>query len=182
MPRKRTLIPSPLAWSPRSQPVPPPPLPVSPSAEAPNSAPRCPSPSSTPGSKIRFPSAVFESGLPTSKNVRSVSGDYSVSGMEDSCVVERKDLADLIGSFTSNRAVFINRLRRMSRTPSQLARHHRVADGDQIRISLSCRQSQPHHAVSDRRARRAAPAFHLHGDSRTRRRDRRVLPLSDISV
>ncbi len=41
-------------------------------------------------------------------------GDYSVSGMEDSCVVERKDLADLICSFTSNRAVFVSRLRRMS--------------------------------------------------------------------
>src|ERR1700722_14304498 len=32
-------------------------------------------------------------------------GDYSVKGMEDSCVVERKDLADLIQSFTGNRAV-----------------------------------------------------------------------------
>lgn len=41
-------------------------------------------------------------------------GDYSVGGMEDSCVVERKDLGDLICSFTSNRAVFISRLRRMS--------------------------------------------------------------------
>ncbi|MGZ5565366.1 MAG: ERCC4 domain-containing protein, partial [Chthoniobacterales bacterium] len=47
-------------------------------------------------------------------------GDYSVSGMEDSCVVERKDLADLIGSFTSNRAVFISRLRRMSERPHSL--------------------------------------------------------------
>jgi ERCC4-type nuclease len=41
-------------------------------------------------------------------------GDYSVKGMEDSCVVERKDLADLIQSFTGNRAVFVKRLRRMS--------------------------------------------------------------------
>src|SRR6202045_1154648 len=39
-------------------------------------------------------------------------GDYSVVGMENSCVVERKDLADLIQSFTTNRSVFINRLRR----------------------------------------------------------------------
>jgi ERCC4-type nuclease len=41
-------------------------------------------------------------------------GDYSVAGMEDSCVVERKDLADLVNSFTENRAVFVKRLRRMS--------------------------------------------------------------------
>ena len=47
-------------------------------------------------------------------------GDYSVSGMEDSCVVERKDLADLICSFTSNRAVFVKRLRRMSDRPHSL--------------------------------------------------------------
>src|ERR1700736_818969 len=38
-------------------------------------------------------------------------GDYSVAGMEDSCVVERKDLSDLVCSFTSNRSVFIKRLR-----------------------------------------------------------------------
>jgi ERCC4-type nuclease len=41
-------------------------------------------------------------------------GDYSVAGMEDSCVVERKDLGDLVSSFTENRAVFVDRLRRMS--------------------------------------------------------------------
>jgi ERCC4-type nuclease len=47
-------------------------------------------------------------------------GDYSVEGMEDTCVVERKDLADLICSFTTNRAVFINRLRRMADLPHSL--------------------------------------------------------------
>jgi ERCC4-type nuclease len=47
-------------------------------------------------------------------------GDYSVGGMEDSCVVERKDLADLIQSFTTNRTVFVNRLRRMSELPYSL--------------------------------------------------------------
>ncbi|HXT86855.1 MAG TPA: ERCC4 domain-containing protein [Verrucomicrobiae bacterium] len=41
-------------------------------------------------------------------------GDYSVCGMEDSCIVERKSLADLIHSFTVDRAVFVARLRRMS--------------------------------------------------------------------
>jgi ERCC4-type nuclease len=47
-------------------------------------------------------------------------GDYSVAGMEDSCVVERKDLADLIGSFSDHRAVFVARLRRMSQLPHSL--------------------------------------------------------------
>jgi ERCC4-type nuclease len=47
-------------------------------------------------------------------------GDYSIVGMENSCVVERKDLADLIQSFTTNRAVFVKRLQRMSNLPHSL--------------------------------------------------------------
>jgi ERCC4 domain len=41
-------------------------------------------------------------------------GDYAVSGLEDLCVVERKDLADLVHSFSIDRAVFVRRLKRMS--------------------------------------------------------------------
>ena len=47
-------------------------------------------------------------------------GDYSVAGLEDSCVVERKDLGDLVRSFTVERPVFIERLRRMSAFPDRL--------------------------------------------------------------
>jgi ERCC4-type nuclease len=47
-------------------------------------------------------------------------GDYSVSGMEDSCVVERKDLADLVCSFSNNRTVFVARLQKMSKLPHSL--------------------------------------------------------------
>jgi len=47
-------------------------------------------------------------------------GDYSVAGLEDLCTVERKDLADLIHSFTTGRAVFVKRLRQMSRYPHRL--------------------------------------------------------------
>src|ERR1700686_3958207 len=113
MPRQRTLIPSPLAWSPRAEPVPHPPLPVLAVRGGPQ--PRTPLPvaiidtrEQTPLSFRRFRgwfADIEERALPL--------GDYSVSGMENSCLVERKDLADLICSFTSNRKVFINRLRRM---------------------------------------------------------------------
>jgi ERCC4-type nuclease len=41
-------------------------------------------------------------------------GDYSIAGLEDRCVVERKDLPDLICSFTAERPVFVHRLRLMS--------------------------------------------------------------------
>jgi ERCC4-type nuclease len=47
-------------------------------------------------------------------------GDYSVAGLEDVCVVERKDLSDLIYSLNAKRSVFVNRLRLMSRYPHRL--------------------------------------------------------------
>src|ERR1700680_4987664 len=48
-------------------------------------------------------------------------GDYSIAGLEDRCVVERKDLSDLVRSFHVERPVFIARLRRMSEFSSRLA-------------------------------------------------------------
>ena len=121
MPRKRTLIPSPLAWTTMTKPVPHPPLPVL--AERGRTQLHTPLPVAIVDTREQNPlsfrrfrgwfAGIEERALPL--------GDYSVSGMEDSCVVERKDLADLICSFTSNRSVFINRLRRMSeRTHSLL--------------------------------------------------------------
>lgn len=47
-------------------------------------------------------------------------GDYSVAGLEDSCIVERKSLGDLVHSFTTDRQVFIARLRRMSQAADRL--------------------------------------------------------------
>jgi ERCC4-type nuclease len=47
-------------------------------------------------------------------------GDYTVKGMEQLCVVERKDLGDLVNSLSSERRVFVNRLRRMQEVPHRL--------------------------------------------------------------
>lgn len=47
-------------------------------------------------------------------------GDYSVAGLEEVCMVERKDLADLVHSFTVERAVFVDRLKHMSSYPQRL--------------------------------------------------------------
>jgi ERCC4-type nuclease len=47
-------------------------------------------------------------------------GDYAIAGLEDTCVVERKDLGDLVRSFHMERSVFIARLRRMSAFPDRL--------------------------------------------------------------
>jgi len=47
-------------------------------------------------------------------------GDYSIAQLEDSCVVERKNLSDLVYSFTAERPAFVSRLRLMSAYPQRL--------------------------------------------------------------
>ena len=47
-------------------------------------------------------------------------GDYSIAGLEELCVVERKDLSDLVHFFTAQRPACISRLRRMSTYPQRL--------------------------------------------------------------
>jgi ERCC4-type nuclease len=47
-------------------------------------------------------------------------GDYSIAGLEDLCVVERKDLSDLVRSCTVDRTVFVNRLKLMAQYPHRL--------------------------------------------------------------
>ena len=120
MPRKRTLIPSPLAWSPTARPVAPPALPVL--AERGGTQLRTPLPVAIIDTREQNPLSFrrFRGWFADIEERALPLGDYSVSGMENSCVVERKDLADLISSFTTNRTVFINRLRRMSDLPHSL--------------------------------------------------------------
>jgi ERCC4-type nuclease len=120
MPRKRTLIASPLAWSNVSAPVPPPILPVI--AERGGTQLRTPLPVAIVDTREQNPLSFrrFRRWFERIEYRALPLGDYSVDGMESSCVVERKDLADLIQSFTTNRAVFVNRLQRMSVLPQSL--------------------------------------------------------------
>jgi ERCC4-type nuclease len=124
MPRKRTLIPSPLAWSDKSFGKPtlaaPPPLPVV--AERGGTQLRTPLPVAIVDTREQHPLSFrrFKGWFARIEHRALRIGDYSVAGMEDSIVVERKDLADLIQSFTTNRRVFIDRLRRMRDYPHSL--------------------------------------------------------------
>jgi ERCC4-type nuclease len=120
MPRKRTLIPSPLAWSMQGTPVPHPAVPVI--ADRGGTQLRTPLPVAIVDTREQNPLSFrrFKGWFARIEHRALPLGDYSVVGMENSCVVERKDLADLIQSFTTNRSVFINRLRRMSRLPHSL--------------------------------------------------------------
>jgi ERCC4-type nuclease len=120
MPRKRTLIPSPLAWSMTAAPVPHPALPVI--ADRGGTQLRTPLPVAIVDTREQNPLSFrrFKGWFARIEHRALPLGDYSVVGMQDSCVVERKDLADLIQSFTTNRSVFISRLRRMADLPHSL--------------------------------------------------------------
>ena len=120
MPRKRVLIPSPLAWTMQPSPVPPPPLPVV--ADRGGTQIRAPLPVAIVDTREQNPLSFrrFKGWFARIEHRALPLGDYSVGGMEDSCVVERKDLGDLICSFTTNRNVFVSRLRRMAELPHSL--------------------------------------------------------------
>src|ERR1700722_1305672 len=120
MPRKRTLIPAPLQWTTMNLPVPPPHLPVL--AERGGTQLRTPLPVAIIDTREQNPLSFrrFRNWFADIEERALPLGDYTVSGMENTCVVERKDLADLIQSFTTNRKVFIHRLHQMSERPHSL--------------------------------------------------------------
>jgi ERCC4-type nuclease len=120
MKRRTSLIKSPLDWYMASAPVPHPAVPVL--------AERGGTQLKTPRARVLvdtreqnpFDFSRFDGWFSGVEKKALALGDYSVAGMEESCVVERKDLADLVHSFTAERAVFVSRLRRMSSCPQRL--------------------------------------------------------------
>lgn len=120
MKKRRTLITSPLEWQMTAAPVPHPAQPVV--AERGGTQLRTPRPvvivdtrEQTPFSFARFRD--WFAGV--EKRPLKV-GDYTVVGLEEICTVERKDLSDLVHSFTAERAEFVGRLQQMSRYPQRL--------------------------------------------------------------
>ena len=120
MPKRRTLITSPLEWQMTAMPVKPPVLPVV--AERGGTqirAPKCTVIVDT-REQVPFSFARFRGWFQGVRRKALKVGDYSIVGLEDVCTVERKDLPDLIHSFTTDRAVFVKRLRLMSQYPHRL--------------------------------------------------------------
>jgi ERCC4-type nuclease len=121
MPRKRrTLIASVLEWQMSASPVTHPVVPVL--AERGGTQLRTPLPVAVVDTREQIPLSFRRfKGWFSGIEMRALPiGDYSVAGMEDSCVVERKNLSDLVCSFTENRSVFIKRLRCISKLPHGL--------------------------------------------------------------
>ncbi len=120
MKTRRTLIRSPLEWQMTAAPVPHPVLPVL--AERGGTQLRSPRPVILVDTREQNPFVFsrFEGWFAGIEKKPLKLGDYSVAGLEDVCVVERKDHPDLIHSLTAERSVFVNRLRFMSRYPHRL--------------------------------------------------------------
>ena len=120
MPRRRTLITPPLKWQITAQPVAHPALPVV--AERGGTQLRTPRPTILVDTREQnpFSFARFQGWFAGVEKKPLAIGDYSVAGLEAACAVERKDLNDLVRSFTVDRSVFVERLRRMSEFPDRL--------------------------------------------------------------
>jgi len=120
MRRRRTLITSPLEWQMSAAPVAHPALPVI--AERGGTQLRTPRPVVIADTREQnpFSFARFHGWFAGVEKKPLRLGDYSVAGLEETCTVERKDLADLVQSFTVERPAFIRRLQEMSRYPQRL--------------------------------------------------------------
>jgi ERCC4-type nuclease len=118
--KRRPLIASPLSWQMNAGPVPPPIIPVL--AERGGTQLKTPRPVLLVDTREQVPLdfSRFEGWFSGIERKALKLGDYSIAGMEEICVVERKELPDLVHSCTSDRCVFTNRLRRMAQCPHRL--------------------------------------------------------------
>ena len=120
MRRRRHLIMSPLEWQMTAAPVPHPVIPVL--AERGGTQLKTPRPTLLVDTREQNPFnfSRFEGWFAGIEKKALRLGDYSVAGLEDTCVVERKDLSDLVHSCTVERNAFIKRLRLMAGYPHRL--------------------------------------------------------------
>ncbi len=120
MRKRRTLIQSPLKWQMLAAPVAPPPVPVV--AERGGTQLKTPLPTVLVDTREQVPFSFsrFRGWFAAVERTTLKLGDYSVAGLEEVCTIERKDLSDLVHSFTAERQGFVNRLKQMSRLPHSL--------------------------------------------------------------
>jgi ERCC4-type nuclease len=118
--RRRTLIASPLKWQMTAAPVSPPSIPVI--AERGGTQIKAPRGMVLVDTREQepFDFSRFVGWFVGIEKKALLLGDYSVAGLEDVCVVERKNLDDLIHSFTAERSTFVDRLHRMNSYPHRL--------------------------------------------------------------
>jgi hypothetical protein len=118
--KRRRLITSPLEWQMTAAPVPDPVIPAL--AELGGTQLQTPRPSLLVDTREQNPFnfSRFKGWFAGIQKKTLQLGDYSIAGLEDICVVERKDLSDLTHSCTVERSAFIKRLRLMAQHPHRL--------------------------------------------------------------
>jgi hypothetical protein len=118
--KRRTLIAPPLTWEMNALPVPPPAIPVL--AERGGTQLKTPKPVLIIDTREQDPLdfSRFRAWFAGIEKRPLKLGDYSLAGLEEFCVVERKELGDLVQSFSTNRPAFVERLRAMSKIPHRL--------------------------------------------------------------
>jgi ERCC4-type nuclease len=118
--RRRGLIVSPLEWQMNAAPVPHPPIPVL--AERGGTQLNTPRPTVVVDTREQNPFnfSRFKGWFAGIEMKALKLADYSIAGMEDICVVERKDLSDLVHSCTADRKAFVQRLKMMATYPHRL--------------------------------------------------------------
>jgi len=117
--RATTLITSPLAWQMADAPAPHPCIPVL--AERGGTPLRTPRATVLVDTREQNPFDLSRFGWFAGVEKKALTvGDYSIAGLEDVCVVERKNLSDLVRSLTTARASFVSRLKKMSAYPHKL--------------------------------------------------------------
>ncbi|MGH9729455.1 MAG: hypothetical protein ACRD4V_12810 [Candidatus Acidiferrales bacterium] len=118
--KRRPLVTSPLEWQMTAAPVPHPVIPVF--AERGGTQLQTPRATVLVDSREQnpFDFTRFKGWFAGIEKKALVLGDYSIAGLEDVCVVERKDLSDLVHSCTVERTAFVNRLPLMARYPHRL--------------------------------------------------------------
>jgi ERCC4-type nuclease len=120
MKRRRTLITSPLEWQMTAEPVPAPRFPVLAERGGTQLKTRKPVLLVDTREQKPFDCSRFAGWFSGIEKKALALGDYSIAGLEDTCVVEPKDLPDLVHPLTADRSVFVSRLRRMADYPHRL--------------------------------------------------------------
>jgi hypothetical protein len=108
-------------------------------------------------------------------------GDYTIAGLEDTCAIERKDLSDLVHSFTVERSVFVDRLRRMHSFPHRLL-VITTTQPNKVSVSAFRCGSESDSAVAGRCSRRTRCPLRDDGNARTWGGDRGLVSLPDSSL
>ena len=118
--KRRALITSPLEWQMTAAPVPHPVIPVL--AERGGTQLQTPRPTLLVDTREQNPFnfSRFQGWFAGIEKKALQLGDYSIVGLEDICVVERKDLSDLVHSCTADRIAFVKRLKLMAAYPHRL--------------------------------------------------------------